>query len=118
MDFAGNESEPASPGGVTGLDGPPIPERFALHPNVPNPFNPSTTIRYDVPAGGGHFTIEIFDVNGRLVRTLLSDEQTEGTKMITWRGDDGAGNDVSSGVYLCRMKAPGFEQTRKMLLLR
>jgi len=118
VDFAGNESEPASPGGVTGLDGPPIPERFALHPNVPNPFNPSTTIRYDVPAGGGHFTIEIFDVNGRLVRTLLSDEQTEGTKMITWRGDDGAGNDVSSGVYLCRMKAPGFEQTRKMLLLR
>jgi flagellar hook assembly protein FlgD len=78
----------------------------------------STLIRYDVPAGGGRVTIEIFDVNGRPVRTLVEGVQTPGTKTVTWDGDNDRGEDVATGLYLCRMTAPGFEQTRKLTLLR
>ncbi len=67
----GNESDPASPEPATGVGEPVIPQAFALYQNVPNPFNPETTIRYDVPAGGGKVTLRVFDVSGRLVRTLV-----------------------------------------------
>ena len=118
VDLAGNESDPAAATGATGIESTSISETFALRENVPNPFNPSTVIRYDVPAGGGYVTIEIFDVNGRLVRTLFAAGQTPGAKTVVWFGDNEKGEDVATGVYLCRMTAPGFEQTRKMLLLR
>ncbi len=118
VDFAGNESDPASPQGATGIGTTPVSEYFALHANVPNPFNPSTVIRFDVPARGGYVTIEIFDVNGRLVRTLADGEQTPGAKTVVWFGDNNRGEDAATGVYLCRMTAPGFEQTRKITLLR
>jgi hypothetical protein len=118
VDFAGNESDPAAATGSTGIETTPLSSTFALHENVPNPFNPSTVIRYDVPAGGGYVTIGIFDVNGRLVRTLVADEQTPGTKTVVWFGDNNRGEDVATGVYLCRMTAHGFEQTRKITLLR
>lgn len=95
-----------------------IPEKFALHQNVPNPFNPTTGIRFDVPAGGGLVTLRIYDVSGRLVRTLVNGVHVAGQKSVTWDGRNDAGSPVATGTYLYRLTGPGFEQTRKMLLLK
>jgi hypothetical protein len=86
--------------------------------NVPNPFNPTTTITYDV-AEAGHISIEIYDVSGRLVRTLVNEGKAVGRYHTLWDGRDNVGAAVHSGVYFYRMSAPGREpQTRKMLLLK
>jgi hypothetical protein len=118
IDFSGNESDPASPGTATGVSEIALPQAFELYPNVPNPFNPATTIGYAVPAGGGEVSLRIFDVNGRLVRTLIDQNETAGRKTITWYGRNDAGQLVATGVYFYRMTAPGFEQTRKMILMK
>jgi flagellar hook assembly protein FlgD len=118
LDYVGNESDPASSGTATAVTEPVIPKTYAVYQNVPNPFNPTTVIHYDVPAGQGKVTIRIFDVGGRLVRTLLDDPQSAGQKIVTWNGRDDGGQSVASGVYFYRMTAPGYERTRKMVLLR
>ncbi|NIO28033.1 MAG: choice-of-anchor D domain-containing protein [Candidatus Latescibacteria bacterium] len=110
--------EYATPTGVGGDEDPTVPDAFALYQNVPNPFNPTTTIAYDVPAGGGRVRLDIFDVSGRLVRILVDGTQTEGVKRASWDGRNNQGAVVASGVYFCRMTAPEFTQTRKMVLLR
>ena len=92
--------------------------RFALYQNVPNPFNPTTSIRYDVPAAGGRVTLRVYDVSGRLVRTLVDGVQPPGDHTATWNGRNDHGNGVATGVYFYRMTAPGFETTRKMILLQ
>lgn len=97
---------------------PHIPSSFALHQNVPNPFNPETVIRYDVPQDGAFVNITIYDVAGRLVRTLVDGMQAAGEKRIVWRGLDNRGNPVATGVYFYRMSAPDFAMTKKMLLLK
>jgi hypothetical protein len=117
-DYAGNESAPASAGTVTAVTEPLIPQVYALYPNVPNPFNPVTMIRYDVPAGGGMVTLRIYDVSGRLVKTLADGSEGEGPKTVTWDGRNDRGQGMSSGVYFLRMTALGFEMTRKMILLQ
>jgi hypothetical protein len=94
------------------------PKRFGLHQNMPNPFNPVTMIGYDVPAGGGLVVLEVFDLAGRKVATLLDGPASEGRHQVLWRGTDSAGNTLPSGVYLCRFAAPGYEHTVKMLMLR
>jgi hypothetical protein len=118
VDFSGNESDAAFAGTVTGVDNDTPPAAFALHQNVPNPFNPTTVVRYDVPPPGGLVTIRIYDVSGRLIRTLVNAEQTTGAKHVTWRGRDDGGARVATGVYFYRMTAPGYEQTRKMVLIQ
>jgi hypothetical protein len=119
VDFSGNESEPSAPDPVTAIsDSPVTPEGFDLHQNVPNPFNPATAIRYDVPAGGGHVSLRVYDVAGRLVCTLVDGDQTPGVKNVLWNGSDSRGTGVASGVYFYRLTAPGYEQTRKMLLMK
>jgi hypothetical protein len=120
-DGAGNTSEFSacflvSPG--TGADSETTPKKFALRQNFPNPFNPTTVILYEVPEGGGHVTLRIYDVGGRLVRTLIDGEQTPGEKRVTWHGRNEKGHNVATGVYFYRMTAPGFEKTRKMVLLQ
>jgi hypothetical protein len=97
---------------------PALPARFALHQNAPNPFNPVTNIRFDVPPGAGEVALRIYDVGGRLVRTLIAGVQSPGQKMIAWDGRNEAGNPVATGTYLYRLTGKGFEQTRKMVLLR
>lgn len=104
-------------GGPT-LAGSAAPKTFALHQNVPNPFNPITAIHFDVPAGGGDVTLRVYDVRGRLVRTLVNGAQTEGYKSVTWDGRNEAGNAVATGTYFYRLTAPGYEQTRKMVLIK
>lgn len=88
-----------------------------LHQNVPNPFNPQTTIRYDL-SQAGHVNIVIYSITGQRIRTLVSQHQVRGSYQIQWDGQDAVGRDVSSGVYLMRMNASTFAKTQKMLLLR
>ncbi len=91
---------------------------YALYQNVPNPFNPSTTIRFDVPPGGGHVRIQIFDVGGRLMTTLIDRDETAGLKTVAWNGKGRDGHTVPSGLYFYRLEAPRFSQTRKMLFIK
>jgi hypothetical protein len=84
----------------------------------PNPFNPATTISYAVK-GAGTTTIRIYNVAGEVVRTLLEDELRAGTiGHVTWDGANDAGETCASGVYFCRISAPGFASSKKMVLLR
>jgi hypothetical protein len=86
--------------------------------NYPNPFNPSTTIRFGV-AKAGPVTLRIYNVRGQLVRTLVDDVRQPGVEhMVTWNGRDDRGRSVASGVYFVRLEASRFTQTRKMVLLR
>ncbi len=95
-----------------------IPAQFALHPCAPNPFNPNTTIRYDVPSNGARVAITIFDVAGRRVRALVDGARPAGQQRVSWDGRDDAGRTVASGVYFYRMSSGSFTQTRKMVLLK
>ncbi len=95
-----------------------VPRRHSLRQNNPNPFNPKTTIAYDVPAGGARVTIEVFDVNGRLVTTLIDGHEPEGARTVTWDGTDINGDQMATGVYFYRMTAGEAESMRKMLLLK
>jgi hypothetical protein len=99
-------------------DDAPAPRGYNLHHSYPNPFNPEAVITYDVPEGGGLVTLKVYDVHGRLVRTLVNTTVTGGRKTAVWNGTNDRGRDVASGVYFYRMTAPGFEKTRKMVLLK
>ena len=80
--------------------------------------NPSTTIAFEVPDGGTHVSLEIYDVSGRLVRTLVDGYEPAGTRTAIWDGRDDAGQPVASGIYFSRMTAPEFSETTKMMLLK
>ena len=101
----------------TGIDTP-VPTSFALHGNVPNPFNPITTITYDIPQGGADVSIVIYDVAGRLVRDLVHEHRPAGTWSVQWNGEGDRGQRVASGVYFYRMRAGNFVDTKKMVLLK
>jgi hypothetical protein len=118
LDYAGNESDPAVAGLITPVGGVATPSAFALHANVPNPFNPTTVIRYDVPENGGDVSLRIYDTVGRVVKTLVAGTLAAGERSITWDGHDDAGRPVASGVYFCRLTASGYASTRKMVLLK
>ena len=94
-----------------------IPEKFILHPPYPNPFNPSTTLRYDLPEQAT-VNIIIYDMLGRQVRTLVNTTQEAGFKSVIWNATNDFGNPVSAGVYLYQIQAGEFVQTRKMVLLK
>jgi hypothetical protein len=117
LDFAGNESGPAS-ATVTAVGGSVVPETAALYQNHPNPFNPSTQIRYDVPRGGAYVQLAIFDVSGKQLRVLVSGRQTEGQKSLAWDGGDERGAPVATGVYFCRAIIGNAVLTRKMTMLK
>ena len=89
-----------------------IPEAYRLDANYPNPFNPTTTITFALPIAS-HATLTVYDASGALVTTLVDEQLTAGQYATTW---DGTGQ--ASGVYLVRMQAEGFTQTRKMILLK
>ncbi len=91
---------------------------FALEQNVPNPFNPITTIRYQVAVDGTEVNISIYDAEGRRVRTLVDERRPAGSGSAVWNGVDEHGARVASGVYFYRMQAGGYEQTRKMVMLK
>jgi hypothetical protein len=95
-----------------------FPTAFRLRQNVPNPFSPSTTISFEVPEGGGEVALQIYDVSGRLVRTLVKGYESPGTRAVTWNGRDDQGQPMPSGIYFCNLTAPQFSETVRMILLR
>jgi hypothetical protein len=118
LDHAGNESDPSSPETATGVDEPSFPARFALYQSAPNPLRSGTVIAYDVPRGGGEVSLAVYDVAGRRVRALVEGIQRPGAHNVSWDGRDERGIDVASGVYYCRLNAPGCERTIKITVLR
>jgi predicted esterase len=93
------------------------PKHFTLHQNYPNPFNPETSISYDLPEDG-FVSIAIYDMRGGLVKTLVNDVQTSGYRTIKWDGTNDHGQKVSAGLYLYRIEAEGFTDTKKMAFLK
>jgi predicted outer membrane repeat protein len=85
--------------------------------NCPNPFNPSTTIRYILPSRCS-VSLKIYDTTGKLVRTLLERTQHAGQHSICWRGFNDSAQSVSSGIYICRLKAGEATETIKMMLIK
>jgi len=104
-------------GTATSVPDPILPERYALHQNVPNPFNPTTFIRFDI-GKAGPVMLRVFDVSGRLVRTLIDREMPAAKHEIDWDGRNDEGVAVSSGVYFYRLESSGFHATRKMVMLK
>ncbi len=88
-----------------------------LSQNTPNPFNPTTMIRFSLPASE-HVSLSIYSANGTLVRSLVDGVQARGTHNITWDGRDSNGNSVGSGVYFYRLTAGKFSDSKKMVLLK
>jgi len=126
----GVESDPSQNRGMwgdplwrTAAQTTPLPEEFALHANVPNPFNPSTSIQYDLPEDS-RVTLVIYDLLGREVKSLVLGEVPAGYQIIRWNGTDATEKSVASGVYIYRFEVVSleseqrFSQSRKLLLLR
>jgi len=102
---------------LTGVEDSGVPGATALYPNHPNPFNPQTTIRYDLHEAA-HATLAVYAVNGTRVRTLVSRDLPAGSYEVPWDGTDARGARVASGVYFYRLEAGAFRRTRKMVLLK
>ncbi len=94
-----------------------IPEEFMLHANYPNPFNPSTTISYDLPSGG-MVSIRIYNILGDEVTTLVNESMEPGKYRSIWQGINYQGLKVCSGVYICRLEAGKYSKSIKMLLVK
>ena len=94
-----------------------IPEQFVLYPNYPNPFNPVTTIRYDLP-DDAHVVLAIHDLMGRDVITLVDGPKTAGSRFIQWNARDKQGRAVSAGLYLYTILAGQYTKTNKMVLIK
>ena len=94
-----------------------LPQGFALEQNFPNPFNPSTTIRYELPEEA-MVNVTIYDMMGRQVSKLASSRQTAGYRSIQWDATNNAGKPMSAGLYLYTIQAGDFRQVKKMVLLK
>ena len=88
-----------------------------LSQNYPNPFNPTTSIEFGIPADG-YATIYVYDVSGRLVKSLVAGELPQGRHTVRWNGFNNSGSKVASGVYFYRISFAGEEIIKKMVLLR
>jgi len=100
-------------------DGPdsPVVRAYYLAQNVPNPFNPVTTVSFGLPEPS-HVSLRIYDTAGRLVRVLVEGHREAGRHETVWDGLDGSGRRAASGVYFYRLKAGAFIEEKKMVLLR
>ena len=94
-----------------------LPKNFILKQNYPNPFNPITSLRYDLPEDG-LVNITIYDMMGKIVKTLVNSSQTAGYKSVQWNATNDRNESVSAGLYLYTIQAGEFRQTKKMLLLK
>lgn len=94
-----------------------FPDKFALKPNYPNPFNPDTHFEYHV-AKSGFISINVYDLQGRLVRKLVNEEKSAGYYETSWDGNNMLNQRAASGIYILRMDTDSFHMTRKMTLIR
>ncbi|MGB5873866.1 MAG: T9SS type A sorting domain-containing protein, partial [Bacteroidota bacterium] len=94
-----------------------VPKTYVLSQNYPNPFNPSTQIRYGLPRAS-HVNLIVYNMLGQEVVRLVDDVQAEGYHVVQWNGTNDFGNTVSSGMYIFRLTAGDFVQTKKMMLLK
>ncbi|MEL6823227.1 MAG: choice-of-anchor D domain-containing protein, partial [Calditrichota bacterium] len=97
---------------------PGLPDVFTLAQNFPNPFNPSTEIKFSIPVDGQQVRLEIYDVMGRRIRILVDDQLRRGFYSARWDGRDALGRRAASGVYVYRLASATQERVRKMLLVR
>ena len=120
VDIHENESEYSDPVSVTLLsllDVNGLPENYTLHQNFPNPFNPTTTLRYDLPEDA-MTTIVVYDMMGRLVQTLVSGNKAAGYHSLKWDATNKYGAPVSAGVYIYSIQAGNHRDIKKMILLK
>ena len=94
-----------------------LPIQYALHPAYPNPFNPITSLRYDLPEQA-KVTLTIYDLMGREITQLVNTTQEAGYRSVKWNATDMHGKPVSAGIYLYQIRTADFVQTRKMVLLK
>jgi hypothetical protein len=105
------------PSAIGDLESDQLPTSFALLPNYPNPFNPSTVISFQLPVNS-HVRINVFNLLGQLVKMLVDETRQPGIYELTWDAINDAGGRMPSGEYIVRMQAGEFVQIRKILLLR
>ncbi len=94
-----------------------LPVEYRLAQNYPNPFNPSTEIEFALPSKAD-VSLEIYNILGQKVVTLLDEKLPAGTHRVTWDGNDSRGRQVSSGIYFYRLKTPDFDASKKMILMK
>ena len=99
------------------VEGDQLPKTYALHQNYPNPFNPITTLRYGLPEDA-MVNITIYDMMGRVVSNLVNNKKYGGYKSVKWNATNNQGEPVTAGVYLYKIQAGDFVDTRKMILLK
>ena len=95
----------------------PRPVSFEIYQNYPNPFNPSTTLGYHLPRAA-FASIVVYDLLGRKIKQLVNEDLGQGYYDVTWDGQDKAGRQVPSGIYIARLVTPGYTKTIKMVLLK
>lgn len=94
-----------------------IANEYQLYANYPNPFNPSTNIRYSLPQAS-NVKVEVFNMLGQLVNTIVNQYQQAGTYNVVWNGNDLSGNQVSTGVYVYKLSTDNFVSAKKMILVK
>ncbi len=117
VDHAGNESMAGAPGSVTGTYPLVAPARTALHDAVPNPFNPTTKISFEL-AAAGRILLAVYDAAGRRITTLVDGHLGAGPHEAIWDGRDAAGRDVAAGVFLARLEFGTYRDTKRMVLVK
>ncbi len=120
VDHAGNEGEYSEVISTSILETDQedlIPTEFALRQNYPNPFNPTTQIKYDLPEDA-LVAINIYDMMGRSIKSLVNSQQTAGYRSIQWDATNNLGEPVSAGMYIYMIQAGQYQQTKKMVLLK
>jgi hypothetical protein len=94
-----------------------LPSNFTLSQNYPNPFNPRTTIAFTIPKAS-EISLSIYDISGKFVKSLINEPMAAGYHSVIWDGTDDNGSSVASGVYFYKLKSKGYEETKRMILLK
>lgn len=117
VDQAGNESPAGSPAGMSGLADDGLPSAPRLLGAVPNPFNPTTRLSFEL-AAAGHVRLRVYDAAGRLVATLVNEYRPTGRNDVMWDGRNSAGHQLATGIYMYRLEAAGTVLSRSMALVK
>lgn len=117
LDIAGNESEAGSPVQITGVQRGAAAARTALLGAAPNPFNPSTTLAFEM-AAAGHVRMKVYDTAGHLVSVLVEEHRGAGLHEVVWDGRDATDRMSAAGVYLYQLEWGRLTQTKRMVLVR